>query len=287
MEKRRIPVKVQPPPSVPDEREGAKVLRPTTFRLDGKIVVVTGGASGIGRAIADCFAAAGAHIRILDINVKSAQRAVEEINGMGGGKAAAYTCDVSDSAQVHKTFERLFREEHVDILVNNAGIAHVGKLEDTTGKDFDTVLHVNVKGVYHCMQACITRMKQNGGGVILNMASIAATAGLPDRFAYSMSKGAVVAMTYSVAKDYIGCNIRCNCISPARVHTPFVDGFVSKNYPGREEEMLQKLSEAQPVGRMATPHEVATLALFLCSNEASFITGVDYPIDGGFFKLRD
>ena len=279
-------MKLQPPPSIPTEREQPGVLRPTTFRLDGKTAVVTGGASGIGRAIADCFAAAGAQIRILDINDKSAESAVEEINRLGG-KASTSTCDVADYQQVHSTFQQMFRTQHVDILVNNAGIAHVGKLEDTAEKDFDTVLDVNVKGVYHCMQACIGHMKANGGGVILNMASIAATAGLPDRFAYSMSKGAVVAMTYSVAKDYIGHNIRCNCISPARVHTPFVDGFVSKNYPGREEEMLQKLAGAQPVGRMADPHEVATLALFLCSNEASFITGVDYPIDGGFFKLRD
>ena len=279
-------MKLQPPPSVPTEREQPGTLRQTTFRLDGKTAVVTGGASGIGRAIADCFAAAGAQIRILDINDKGAENAVDEINRLGG-KASASTCDVADYQKVHSTFQKLFRTQHVDILVNNAGIAHVGKLEDTAEKDFDTVLDVNVKGVYHCMQACIGHMKENGGGVILNMASIAATAGLPDRFAYSMSKGAVVAMTYSVAKDYISHNIRCNCISPARVHTPFVDGFVSKNYPGREEEMLQKLAGAQPVGRMANPHEVATLALFLCSNEASFITGVDYPIDGGFFKLRD
>lgn len=277
---------LQPPPSVPVDSEEPRLLRPTTFRLDGKTAVITGGASGIGRAIADCFAAAGAHIRILDINVESAETAVEEISRMGG-KASAYTCDVSDSRQVQGTFQKLFRTEHVDILVNNAGIAHIGKLQDTMEKDFDAVLGVNVKGVYHCMQACIGHMKENGGGVILNMASIAATAGLSDRFAYSMSKGAVVAMTYSVAKDYISDKIRCNCISPARVHTPFVDGFVSKNYPGREVEMMQKLAEAQPVGRMANPHEVATLALFLCSKEASFITGVDYPIDGGFFKLRD
>lgn len=276
----------QPPPSVPVESEEPRLLRPTTFRLDGKTAVITGGASGIGRAIADCFAAAGAHIRILDVNVKSAGSAVEEINRMGG-TASSYACDVSDYHQVRGTFQELFRTEHIDILVNNAGIAHVGKLEDTAQKDFDAVLDVNVKGVFYCMQASIGHMKQNGGGVILNMASIAATAGLRDRFAYSMSKGAVVAMTYSVAKDYISDNIRCNCISPARVHTPFVDGFVSKNYPGREVEMMQKLAEAQPVGRMASPHEVATLALFLCSNEASFITGVDYPIDGGFFKLRD
>jgi NAD(P)-dependent dehydrogenase (short-subunit alcohol dehydrogenase family) len=129
-------------------------------------------------------------------------------------------------------------------------------------------------------------MKENGGGVILNLASIAASVGLPERFAYSMSKGAVVAMTYSVAKDYLAHNIRCNCISPARVHTPFVDGYLKKHYPGREKEMFGRLSQAQPVGRMADPDEVASLALFLCSDEAGFITGVDYPLDGGFLNLR-
>ena len=258
---------------------------PAPFRLDGKTAVITGGASGIGRAIADCFAAAGASIRILDIDIETAERRAREITSKGA-KAAAYPCDVSKAQDVHNTFRKLFRMERVDILVNNAGIAHVGKLDVTGEKDFELVFQVNVKGIYHCMQASIGHMKENGGGVILNMASIAATAGVAERFAYSMSKGAVVAMTYSVAKDYIEHNIRCNCISPARVHTPFVDGFVAKNYPGREQEMLTKLAQAQPVGRMANPQEVATLALFLCSDEASFITGVDYPIDGGFFKLR-
>jgi 2-keto-3-deoxy-L-fuconate dehydrogenase len=136
------------------------------------------------------------------------------------------------------------------------------------------------------MQACVGHMKAKGGGVILNLASIAGSAGLADRFAYSTSKGAVIAMTYSVARDYLSANIRCNCISPARVHTPFVDNYLRKTYPGREQEMFEKLSQAQPIGRMAEPEEVASLALFLCSDEASFITGVDYALDGGFFNLH-
>ena len=174
----------------------------------------------------------------------------------------------------------------IDILVNNAGVAHIGKLENTSEEEFDRIFRINVKGIYNCMFAAIDYMKTGGGGVILNLASIAATAGLADRFAYSMSKGAVLTMTYSVARDYIAQNIRCNCISPARVHTPFVDGFVRKNYPGREQDMFQKLAQSQPMGRMAQPGEVASLALFLCSDASSFITGTNYPIDGGFFNLR-
>jgi NAD(P)-dependent dehydrogenase (short-subunit alcohol dehydrogenase family) len=255
------------------------------FHLENKVAVITGGGSGIGRAIAHCFADAGAQVRIVDVNVREAQQVVEEIS-TGVASAVAVRCDVADAENVQTTFDQIFRSERVDILVNNAGIAHVGTVENTSEADFDRIVRVNVKGVYHCMRASVPHMKQNGGGVILNMASIAGTSGLPDRFAYSMSKGAVVAMTYSVARDYLRDNIRCNCISPARVHTPFVDGFLQKNYPGREGEMFEKLSEAQPIGRMAKPEEVAALALFLCSDQAAFITGVDYPIDGGFFNLR-
>ena len=256
-----------------------------TFRLDNKVVVVTGGASGIGRAIAEVFAAAGANIHIFDIDHATATEVAGGIKE-AGGKANPHACDVTDRDSVRKAFDAVTREQRIDILLNNAGIAHVGSLETTSADDFEHIFRVNVKGMFHCMQAAIGHMKANGGGVILNMASIAASAGLADRFAYSMSKGAVVAMTYSVAKDYIEYNIRCNCISPARVHTPFVDGFVKKNYPGREEEMFERLAQAQPVGRMARPEEVAMLALFLCSDEAGFMTGVDYPLDGGFFNLR-
>jgi NAD(P)-dependent dehydrogenase (short-subunit alcohol dehydrogenase family) len=193
---------------------------------------------------------------------------------------------VTNQSQVKFVLDELFSQERVQILVNNAGVSHIGTVESTTEGDFDRLVRVNVKGFYNCMRAIVPHMRDNGGGVILNMASIAGSAGLADRFAYSMTKGAVIAMTYSVARDYLAHNIRCNCISPARVHTPFVDDYLKKTYPGREQEMFGELAKSQPIGRMAEPSEVASLALFLCSDEASFITGADYPLDGGFFNLR-
>ncbi|HTU36194.1 MAG TPA: SDR family oxidoreductase [Candidatus Acidoferrum sp.] len=254
------------------------------FRLDGKVAVVTGGASGIGRAIAERFAAGGACVRILDRDGQKADEAAKAISSRHGN-AKWISCDVSDQRQVEQVFHEIRDESAVDILVNNAGVSHVGSLEKTTEADFDRIFRINVKGIFNCTLACIAGMKSTGG-VILNMASVAGSVGLADRFAYSMSKGAVIAMTYSVARDYLPYKIRCVCISPARVHTPFVDDYLQKNYPGREKEMFEKLSNAQPIGRMGEPHEIAELALFLCSDEAGFITGVDYPIDGGFFNLH-
>ncbi|MBP7620382.1 MAG: SDR family oxidoreductase, partial [Gemmatimonadales bacterium] len=162
----------------------------------------------------------------------------------------------------------------------------IGNLANTPEQDFDRLFRVNVKGSYLCMQAVIDGMQAAGEGAIVNIASVAATVGIADRFAYSMTKGAVVSMTLSVAKDYAKHGVRCNAISPARVHTPFVDGFLAKTYPGREAEMFAKLAATQPIGRMGRPEEVADLALFLCSDEASFITGSDYPLDGGFIRLN-
>ena len=237
------------------------------FTLQNKIALVTGGASGIGLAISETFTRAGATVHILEINGAAAETAAAQIRA-GGGQAQAHAVDVSQQESVRAVVAAVMATEgRVDMLVNNAGIAHVGTAETTTEADFDRIYTVNVKGMYNCLHVVIPHLKAAGGGVILNMASIAATVGLNDRFAYSMSKGAALSMTLSVAKDYLAHNIRCNCISPARVHTPFVDGFLAKNYPGQEAEMFAKLAAAQPIGRMGTPAEVAALALYLCSTE--------------------
>lgn len=252
------------------------------FSLKNKKAIITGAGSGIGKAMAVLFAKQGAEVHIIEINEESSKNVLTEIR-KNNGNAYGHICNVSNQNEVVKVFEETGIH---DILINNAGIAHIGKADTTSEEDFDRVISVNVKGVYNCLFASLPWMKKNGGGVIINMASVASWCGLDDRFVYSTAKGAVAAMTLSVAKDYIHDNIRCNSISPGRVHTPFVDGFLQKNYPGREEEMFEKLSRTQPIGRMAEPEEIAALALYLCSNEAAFITGTDYPIDGGFLKLN-
>jgi 2-keto-3-deoxy-L-fuconate dehydrogenase len=256
------------------------------FSLSEKTAIITGGGSGIGKAIAELFASQGANVFILELNANACDEQVRKIQS-SGAKATAFSCNVTDQRAVKEIANKVVDETgRIDILVNCAGIAHIGKLENTTEADFEKLFQVNVKGVYNGMAAVIDAMKKQRKGVILNMCSIAASVGLADRFAYSMTKGAVLSMTYSVAKDYVKENIRCNCVSPARVHTAFVDNFLKANYPGKEAEMFEKLSQTQPIGRMGKPEDVATLALYLCSDEASFITGTDYPVDGGFIKLN-
>jgi len=255
------------------------------YSLAGKTAVVTGGASGIGLAICRAFVRQGAAVHLLDRNERDAAAVAEQL-AANGGRARAHACDVGNGDSVRAAFAEVFAQGPLDILVNNAGVAHVGNLATTGEEDFDRVMAVNVRGVYLCARAAIEHMRQHRGGVILNMGSVAGMAGLSDRFAYSTSKGAVLAMTMSIARDYVADGIRCNAISPARVHTPFVDGFLAKNYPGREAEMLEKLAATQPIGRMGQPEEVANLAVYLCSDEASFLTGVNYPIDGGFVNLH-
>jgi NAD(P)-dependent dehydrogenase (short-subunit alcohol dehydrogenase family) len=252
--------------------------RPNAFDLAGKVAVVTGAASGIGQAIAVKFAEHGARIAAIDLT----REALAETAALAGAELEPFACDVSAAAAVEAAFAEVRRRfGRIDILVNNAGVAHVGTALTTDEEAFDRLYRVNVKGVFLCTRAALGPMLEQGAGVILNMASIASFVGLPERFTYSMTKGAVLAMTRSVAIDYVKRGIRCNCVCPARVHTPFVDGYLAKSYPGREAEMFQVLSEAQPIGRMGRPEEVADLALYLCSDEASFVTGAAFPIDGG------
>lgn len=265
------------------EKRRISIIVRTMFNLEHKSALITGAGSGIGKAVALLFARQGAHVHLLDLNEAALEAVAEEITAQGG-TASTHAVDVTEQGAVRTVLTTIGA---IDILVNSAGISHIGRADTTAEEDFDRVCRVNVKGVYNCLHEALPLMKAAGRGVIINMASIANHVGLPDRFAYSMSKGAVYAMTLSVAKDYVKEGIRCNCVSPARVHTPFVDGFLAKNYPGKESEMFEKLSQTQPIGRMAKPEEIASLILYLCSDEASFITGCDYPIDGGFIKLNN
>jgi len=248
-----------------------------------KNIIITGGASGIGLAITQLFASKGNNVYFLDYNEPLGTEIEKELVDKGY-KVTFLQADVSKLDEVNKTFERL--PEKIDVMVNNAGISHIGNLENTTEEDFERVFQVNAKGVFTCSQAAIPKLKANGGGSIINMCSVAAIIGIPDRFAYSMTKGAVYSMTLSIARDYVSHNIRCNSISPGRVHTPFIDGFLAKNYPGQEKEMFAKLAATQPIGRMGTPEEIAGLVYYLGSDEASFITGSNFNIDGGFMGLK-
>lgn len=248
--------------------------------LAGKRAVVTGGSNGIGYAISELFMKEGAKVYILDL-AGSGEAAAR----IGGG-CTGFDCDVAKEASVIDTFTKITSEGRVDILINNAGVGHVGNLLETDGAAMDHMYEVNVKGIFHCLKAGVgSMMADKQGGVVLNLASIASLIGVPDRFAYQMSKGAVLTMTYSVAVDFVKHGVRCNAMCPGRVHTPFVDGFLQKNYPGKEAEMFTKLAATQPIGRMGKPEEIAALALFLCSPGAGFINGAAIPIDGGQSKL--
>ncbi|MBH46369.1 MAG: short-chain dehydrogenase [Flavobacteriaceae bacterium] len=243
------------------------------FDLSGKKAVITGGSSGIGKAIVETLYAQGAKVFNFDLN-EFPQNIETEVTTI--------VTDITQEKELKESLKGL--PESIDILVNNAGIGFVGNIEETEEEDFDRLYRVNVKGVFNCVKALLPKLKNNGG-VIVNMASIVSHIAVNNRFAYTMTKGAVLAMTNAIAKDYLHHGVRCNCVSPARVHTPFVDTYLEKNYPGKELEMFENLSKTQPIGRMGRPDEIADLVLYLCSDEASFITGADFPIDGGFIKL--
>lgn len=253
------------------------------FRLDGKMAIVTGAGSGMGREIALLFAKQGATVAVADINQPAAEAVTAEITGTGG-QAYAQALDVTklDSAEA-AVAEAVQRAGRLDILVNNAGIGLVGNLLETAPDDFHRLFSVNVDGVYHCSKAAVAQMTAQSpkGGVIVNMASVAGQVAVARRFAYCATKGAVISMTQSTAMDYIDQGIRCNCICPGTVETPFVEAYLQKYHAGEIEETRKQLHARQPLGRMGRAEEIAPLALYLASDDASYVTGAQMTIDGG------
>lgn len=256
------------------------------FDLTNKNALVTGAASGIGAEIAWVLAEQGANVTIGDLNPDGGEATAASIR-KAGYYARFARLDVTNINSANEATASAIGNGRLDLLVNCAGIGFVGDILATTPEDFDRLMAVNAKGVFLCSRAAVEAMTKDGaGGAIVNVCSIAGKVALSERFAYAASKGAVLMMTRSVAADYVKDNIRCNCVCPARVHTPFVDAYLAKNYPGKEAEKLAELSQAQPMGRMGTPREIAHLVLYLCSDEAAFTTGVAYDIDGGALAMR-
>lgn len=251
------------------------------FRLDGKTAFITGAGSGIGRSIAEVYSTAGAHVWVADVNDDGAKETVSQIQKDGGTADSVY-CDVTDVSSIESALQTVIPSStKIDILVNNAGVGFVGDILNTPEDDYDRLMNVNVKGVYNVTKVVLPHMLEQKKGNIINMASLASLIGIKDRFAYCATKGAVLMMTKSIATDYVDQGIRCNCICPTRIHTPFVDEYLAKNYPGKEQEIFDQLSAYQPIGRMGKPEEVAYFALYLASDEACFHTGDSFPIVGG------
>ena len=251
--------------------------------MKNKTILITGGASGIGLALVEKFTTEGSNVYFIDSNGLLGRQVAKEFQEKG--KSVTFLeVDIREESQVQLAIQSI--PSKLDVLINNAGISHIGNLASTTLADFERLFAVNVSGMFLCSQAALPKLIEDGGGSILNMCSVAATIGIPDRFAYSMTKGATLSMTLSIARDYVNQGIRCNCISPGRVHTPFVDGFLAKNYPGKEQEMFEKLAATQPIGRMGTPTEIAELAYFVSSDAGKFITGSNFTIDGGFTGIK-
>lgn len=251
--------------------------------MKNKTILITGGASGIGLALVEKFTTEGSTVYFIDSNGQLGKQ-VEKGFQEKGKSVTFLEVDIREESQVQRAIQSI--PSKLDVLINNAGISHIGNLASTTLADFERLFAVNVSGMFLCSQAALPKLIEGGGGSILNMCSVAATMGIPDRFAYSMTKGATLSMTLSIARDYVKQGIRCNCISPGRVHTPFVDGFLAKNYPGREQEMFDQLAATQPIGRMGTPAEIAELAYFISSDAGKFITGSNFTIDGGFTGIK-
>ncbi|MFC4297293.1 SDR family NAD(P)-dependent oxidoreductase [Castellaniella hirudinis] len=250
------------------------------MRLNGKTALITGAATGIGFAIATAFLREGARVVLADLDLDRARDQARTLQA--DDSVLAVKMDVSNPDSVATAAEACRRAGfNIDVLVNNAGVIHVGTILETTLEDLQRVYRVNVEGVFNVTRAFLPGMIEGGGGVLLNMASLASLTAMHDRFAYSSSKAAVMMMTRSVALDFVKQNIRANCICPARVHTDMVDNYLKTAYAGREEETFRQFSEYQPVGRMIRPDEIAQMAIYLCSDESQMVTGSSFLIDGG------
>jgi 2-keto-3-deoxy-L-fuconate dehydrogenase len=245
----------------------------TPFRLDGRTALVTGGASGIGEATSRVFAGAGAAVRIVDVNRERAEALARELP-----QASACTCDITDEEAVRKLFASF---DTLDILVNNAGIGLVGNIEETEAEDFRRLFRVNVEGLYLVTKYALPLLLAAAGGTIVNIGSVAGLVGIKKRFAYCATKGAVIAITRQLAVDY-PTQIRVNCIAPGTVDTPFVEAYLEKYHKHEKDKVRAELNARQPIGRLGRPEEIANLALYLSSCEATFINGAIMPIDGGW-----
>jgi NAD(P)-dependent dehydrogenase (short-subunit alcohol dehydrogenase family) len=253
------------------------------FSLDGRSALVTGAGSGIGREIALLFAKQGAFVFIGDINLEAATIVATEITS-NGGRAQALTLDVTKLESATSAVRSIVDATGgLQILVNNAGIGMVGNLTETSPEDLARLISVNIYGVYNCSLAAVNQMlaQEPKGGSIVNIASIAGQVAVARRFAYGTTKGAVISMTQSVAMDYVDQGIRCNCICPGTVETPFVEAYLQRYHAGEVEETRKQLHARQPLGRMGRPDEIAPLALYLASDEAAYVTGAQMVIDGG------
>jgi len=250
------------------------------FRLEGKTCLVTGAASGIGAAIAETFARAGAFVYVTDRDEKGGHQTVSRIH-VDRGQAEFLLLDVASEESCEQLRTKIESENrHADILINNAGIGHVGTMLQTTGADLDRLYAVNVRGVFNVSKAFLPDMLARRQGVIINLASIGGVVGIRDRLAYCTTKFAVVGLTKSMALDHARDGIRVNCICPGRVETPFVSARL-KEYPDPK-KAYDEMAATQALGRMGKPEEIAAAALYLASDEAAFITGTAFLIDGGW-----
>ena len=250
------------------------------FRLEGKTCLVTGAASGIGAAIAETFARADAFVYVTDRDEKGGHQTVSRIHA-DRGQAEFLLLDVASEESCEQVRAKIESENRqVDILINNAGVGHVGTMLQTTGADLDRLYEVNVRGVFNVSKAFLPDMLARRQGVIINLASIGGVVGIRDRLAYCTTKFAVVGLTKSMALDHARDGIRVNCVCPGRVETPFVSARL-KEYPDPK-KAYEEMAATQALGRMGKPEEIAAAALYLASDEAAFITGTAFLIDGGW-----